>query len=54
MTVDPRRTAHRSVVDGRAFTFCGPGCKARFDADPEAYLDPDRRRDPALAHAGHH
>ena len=54
MTVDPHRTPHRSIVDGRTVSFCGAGCKARFDGDPDAYLDPERRRDAALAHAGHH
>jgi uncharacterized membrane protein YraQ (UPF0718 family)/YHS domain-containing protein len=33
MTVDRLRTAHRSHVGGKTYFFCGPGCKARFDAD---------------------
>jgi uncharacterized protein len=32
MTVDRFKTPHRSVVDGRTFYFCGPGCKRNFDA----------------------
>jgi YHS domain-containing protein len=32
MTVDRRKTSHRSVVDGRTLYFCGAGCKAKFDA----------------------
>jgi YHS domain-containing protein len=32
MTVDRREGAPTSLVDGRVFYFCGPGCKARFDA----------------------
>lgn len=54
MTVDRAKTPHRSVVDGRTFSFCGAGCKAKFDADPGAYLDPARRRGATPAHAGHH
>jgi uncharacterized protein len=33
MTVDRRRTPHRSVVAGRTVYFCGAGCKERFDAE---------------------
>jgi YHS domain-containing protein len=54
MTVDRRRTPHHSVVGGRTVYFCGPGCKRKFEADPDAYLDPARRQAAALAHAGHH
>jgi uncharacterized protein len=54
MTVDRDKTLHRSIVDGRTFSFCGAGCKAKFDADPDAYLDPARRRGATPAHAGHH
>jgi uncharacterized membrane protein YraQ (UPF0718 family)/YHS domain-containing protein len=52
MTVDRRTTAHRSTFDGKAVYFCGAGCKRRFDADPERYLE-GRDAAPA-AHAGHH
>jgi uncharacterized protein len=31
MTVDRFKTPHRSVVAGRTFYFCGPGCKRKFD-----------------------
>jgi Cu+-exporting ATPase len=44
---------YRSVVDGQTVYFCGAGCKSRFDADPDAYLDPARREAAPLAHAGH-
>ena len=54
MTVDRDRTPYRSVVDGHTVYFCGPGCKAKFDADPDAYLDPAGREAAPLAHAGHH
>ena len=54
MTVDRSKTPHRSVVGGRTVYFCGAGCKAKFDADPDAYLDPLRREALPMAHAGHH
>ena len=54
MTVDRNKTPHRSVVDGRTVYFCGAGCKAKFDADPDVYLDPARRQAAPMAHAGHH
>jgi uncharacterized membrane protein YraQ (UPF0718 family) len=51
MTVD-RKTQYSSVVDGHTVYFCGPGCKSKFDEDPDAYLDPARREAAPLAHAG--
>jgi hypothetical protein len=54
MTVDREKTQHRSVVDGRPVFFCSVGCKGKFDADPDAYLDPARRQAAPMAHAGHH
>ena len=49
MTVD-RDAAVTSEWRGQTYYFCGPGCKARFDADPDAFLDPNREP----AHAHHH
>jgi len=37
MKVDPATSKHRSVHDGREVHFCCAGCKAKFDAAPEAY-----------------
>jgi len=53
MTVDRSKTPHRSIVAGRTVFFCGAGCKAKFDADPDAYVDTARRARAALAHSGH-
>jgi len=47
MTVDRFRTAFRSAYGGTTYFFCGAGCKAKFDADPERYL----ARDPSQAAA---
>ena len=37
MTVD-RKTPHRSAYGGKPVYFCSAKCKARFDADPDAFL----------------
>ena len=41
MEVDPAETEHHSEYRGESFHFCSGHCKARFDQDPERYLDPD-------------
>ncbi|MGN6489560.1 MAG: heavy metal translocating P-type ATPase [Devosia sp.] len=38
MTVDMEKTPHRTVHEGREIGFCSAGCKAKFEAAPEAYL----------------
>jgi Cu+-exporting ATPase len=38
MTVTPEGAAAQSEYNGKLYYFCAPGCKARFDADPETYL----------------
>ena len=48
MMVDPAKTAGTSEYDGKTYYFCGKGCKAKFDADPEKYLERTSRiPDPA-------
>ena len=39
MTVDPHKPSHRQSHQGRAYYFCSGGCRAKFAADPEKYLD---------------
>src|SRR3954468_12677327 len=41
MTVDTATTPHRHTHRGIAYFFCSGGCRAKFAADPERYLDPD-------------
>jgi YHS domain-containing protein len=36
--VDDPSTAAKSVYKGTTYYFCCPGCKPKFDADPEKYL----------------
>lgn len=31
-------TAAKSVYKGKTYYFCCPGCKPKFDADPEKYI----------------
>jgi Cu+-exporting ATPase len=43
MTVDPATTPHRHDHQGDSYYFCGAGCRTKFIADPEGYLDPAGR-----------
>src|SRR5215210_52843 len=54
MTVDRHKTPHLSRYRESVVYFCGPGCKAKFDADPGRYVEPTGHEAPALAHAGRH
>ena len=38
MEVDPDEAAAKSEYKGETYYFCNPGCKEKFDADPEKYL----------------
>src|SRR5262249_36504569 len=49
MTVN-RKTALRSEWNGTTYYFCGPGCKGRFEADPERYRGGARTREHAHQH----
>ncbi|MGA7616470.1 MAG: YHS domain-containing protein, partial [Thermoanaerobaculia bacterium] len=40
MWIDPSKAAAKSVYEGKTIHFCNPGCKTRFDADPEKYVKP--------------
>ncbi len=53
MTVDPARTAHHATHDGRPFHFCCVGCRTRFEADPDRYLNPPAPTPPAAAGAAY-
>ena len=39
MTVDPHKTPHRHAYRDHTYYFCGNGCRTKFAADPEKYLD---------------
>ena len=46
MTVDPATTPHRHDHHGETYYFCSGGCRTKFAADPEKYLDPPRANRP--------
>src|SRR5438094_532780 len=52
MTVDRRAGKPTSTYEGRTYYFCGEGCKAKFEAEPERYVDAAGRQAVALGHAG--
>ncbi len=45
MSVDPQTAKHRAEHDGQPYFFCSAGCRTKFLADPERYLNPIK--DPA-------
>jgi Cu+-exporting ATPase len=47
MSVDPASAAGQSDYNGTTYYFCSPGCKAKFDANPAAYVEPSDNREPA-------
>jgi YHS domain-containing protein len=48
MTVD-RGTALSADHRGRRYFFCGPGCRAKFEAEPERYTPTAASADPEAA-----
>jgi Cu+-exporting ATPase len=40
MTIDPHKTAHQHVHQGRTYYFCSAGCMRKFAAEPQKYLKP--------------
>jgi YHS domain-containing protein len=53
MTIDRHAGKPTSSFEGRTQYFCGEGCKAKFEAEPERYLGAAGRQPVALEHAGH-
>ena len=52
MTVDRGADKPTSTYAGHTYYFCGEGCKAKFEAEPERYVDAAGRQAVALGHAG--
>ncbi|MBI5705825.1 MAG: heavy metal translocating P-type ATPase [Armatimonadetes bacterium] len=44
MTVEPVEDTPKSTYQEKDYYFCCAGCKTKFDADPERYLDPEKRK----------
>ena len=38
MKVDENKAAGKSNYKGRDYYFCAPGCKTKFDDNPDQYL----------------
>ncbi len=38
MQIDERTSAGKSEYKGTTYYFCAPGCKTKFDQDPEKYV----------------
>ena len=47
MTVNPATSQHRFAYRGETFHFCCAGCRGKFAADPEKYLDTNKPQDRA-------
>ena len=52
MSVDPQTTAHHAVHAGHEHHFCSAGCRAKFVADPDAYLNRSVEKATITAPAG--
>ena len=48
MSVDPATTAHRASHDDQDYFFCSAGCRTKFVADPQRYLNPGVEAAPAI------
>jgi Cu+-exporting ATPase len=42
MTVDPHTAKHRHTHKGHPYYFCSAGCRTKFAAEPDRYLDKDQ------------
>ena len=40
MTIEESNAAGKSEYSGKTYYFCAPGCKAKFDQNPAAYVKP--------------
>src|SRR6201990_1263868 len=52
MTVDPATSKHSFEYRGATFHFCSAGCRTKFAADPQRYLDKSKPEESALAPEG--
>jgi YHS domain-containing protein len=41
MDVRPEQAAGQSEYQGRTYHFCSPGCKEKFDKEPQRYAQPE-------------
>ena len=38
MQIDPNEAAGKSEYQGQTYYFCTPGCKRKFDANPQQFV----------------
>ena len=38
MQIDPNEAAGKSEYGGQTYYFCAPGCKRKFDANPQQFV----------------
>src|SRR5678816_1244041 len=50
MQVNEATAKNVSELAGKRYFFCGAGCKRKFDANPDLYLNAPRPAGPARAH----
>src|SRR5207302_3602806 len=53
MTVDRHAGKPTSTYGGRVYYFCGEGCKAKFEVEPERYLGAGGPQAAAVERSGH-
>ena len=41
MDVNPQTSKHRTEHQGNGYHFCSAGCRTKFIADPQRYLEPE-------------
>ena len=51
MSVDPHTAKHRFAYKGQDYFFCSGGCRERFAAEPDKFLQPKRPEPAAPAGA---
>ncbi|MDR6955926.1 Cu+-exporting ATPase [Ancylobacter sp. 3268] len=54
MSVDPAAAEHHATHEGRTYSFCSAGCKAKFEASPEHYAMAAAPAHDAHDHGGSH
>src|SRR5689334_13993973 len=52
MTVDPGVAKHKAEHAGATYYFCCAGCRTKFEANPQHYLEKAAAKAPAHAHHG--
>ncbi|WP_296577559.1 heavy metal translocating P-type ATPase [Phreatobacter sp.] len=52
MSVDPHTSLHRATHAGRTQYFCSAGCKTKFEAEPQRYLNPAQTKPTAPTPVG--